>query len=145
MSQGNIIDKLLKMDIAPVTELPIGEIEIKRWSKIIGEPFIVKCRAINGARYNEIMQMSVEYDKRKGGLKGVDSSKSKMITVVEGIVSPDLKDKNLLNKFGVVTPKGLVYKMFLPGEIDRIYELVTNLCGYDETDDVETVEDEIKN
>lgn len=144
MSEGNLVDKLLKMDAAKITELPTKEIEIKRLSKILGEPFLIKCRAISGEKYTEIQKMGVSYNK-KGALKDLDIAKTKVLTLIDGIVEPNLKRKDLSEKFGAVTPKELIYKLFLAGEIDEIYGTITDLCGYEDRDDEEETDEEIKN
>lgn len=142
----NLVDKLLKMDTAKITELPTADLEIKRLSELLGEPFIVKCRAIGGERYSEIQKMGVTLSK-KGGLKDLDTAKTKVLTVIDGVVEPDLKREDLRKKFGAISPKELVYKMFLAGEIDDIYGTITDLCGYEEKDEDENEEkdEEIKN
>lgn len=141
----SLVDKLLKIDIADVTEMPTGEIEIKRLSEKIGEPFIVQCRAINGKRLGDFRKMSIDYGK-KGQLKEVDTTKIKELTLLNGIVEPNLKDDKLKTHFGVVTPDDLLYKLFLAGEIDDIYELIQNLSGYeDDEEEGVSVEEEIKN
>ncbi len=63
------------------------------------------------------------------------------MTCVEGIVEPDVKDKRLLEHFNAPTPKELLKKMLLPGEIAELHNVVNELGGYDR----EGNEDEIKN
>ena len=135
------------MDTAKITELPTAEVEIKRLSELVGEPFKVKCRAINGERYSEIQKMGVAFYK-KGGLKDLDTAKTKVLTIIDGVIEPDLKRKDLREKFGAASPKELVYKLFLAGEIDEIYGTITDLCGYEEENEDENTEEsaeEIKN
>lgn len=144
MSEGNLVDRLLKADTAKLTELPTKEIEIKRLSEILGEPFFVKCRAINGEKYSEIQKMGITYSK-KGSFKDLDFAKTKVLTIIDGVVAPDLKNKALMEKFGAFTPKDLIYKLFLAGEIDEIYGVITDLCGYEDSDDEAEADEEIKN
>ena len=129
----SLVDSLLKADIAKVTELPADEVEIKRLSKITGSRFAVKVRAINGNRYTEIQKSVLNIGSK--GKSDFDIAKAKTLTVLEGIVEPDMRDKELLKQFKAVTPKEAINKIFLPGEIDRIYKKITELCGYDDEDD----------
>lgn len=141
----SLVDSLLKADIAKVTELPADEVEIKRLSKIIGSRFAVKVRAINGNRYTEIQKSVLNIGSK--GKSDFDIAKAKTLTVLEGLVEPDMRDKELLKQFKAVTPKEAINKIFLPGEIDRIYKKITELCGYDDEDGNKSEEDveEIKN
>ena len=140
----SLVDSLLKADIAKVTELPADEVEIKRLSKITGSRFAVKVRAINGNRYTEIQKSVVNVG--KNGKSNVDMGKAIVLTTLEGIVEPDLRDKELLKQFKAVTPKEALNKIFLAGEVNKIYKKITELCGYDDEDDgnEEDIE-EIKN
>lgn len=143
MSQGNLVDKLLQMDVAEVEVMPTAEVEIKRLSEKLGVPFIVKCRAIRGDRYADIQKMGVSYS-RKGNFKDLNFAQTKALVILDGVVEPDFKNQDLLKKFTALTPKDLIYKLFLPGELDEIYSKITELCGYDNEDESET-DEEIKN
>lgn len=57
--------------------------------------------------------------------------------MIDGVVEPSLKDKTLLDHFHCVTPKELVKKLFLAGEIAELSNVVTELSGYDKTDEDE--------
>lgn len=142
----SLVDDLLKMDAATITEVPTGEIEITRLSAKIGKPFIVKCRAVNGERYSEIQKNAVDFT-RKGRVKDVNISQTRVLTILDGVVEPNLKDQSLLTHFQVATPKELLYKMFLSGELDDIKKLIEELSGYEEDDEEETTDaaEEIKN
>ena len=138
----SLVESLLKADVAKITELPEDEIEIKRLSKITGSRFAVKVRAINGTRFTEIQQNTLNIKKGKNDF---DVTKAKTLTVLEGLVEPDLRDKELLKQFSSVTPKEALNKIFLSGEIDKIYKKITELCGYEEDEDSEEDAEEIKN
>lgn len=140
----SVVDKLLKLDSASLAELPVGTIEIKRLSEKIGEPFLVECKAINGQRYNDIQKNAVRISK-KGEFQDLDTGKTKTLTVLEGIVEPNLKREDLQQHYKAATPKELLYKMFLAGEVDDIYNLILDLSGFEGNSDEESLEDEIKN
>lgn len=63
-----------------------------------------------------------------------------VLIAAEGMVEPDLKNKELQKHFGVATPKDLVEKLFLGGEIVDLADTVRLLSGYSEETD-----DDIKN
>lgn len=51
-------------------------------------------------------------------------------TLLVGIADPDLKNKDLLEKFGVVLPGDIIRKLFLAGEIADLAAQITELNGY---------------
>ena len=136
----SLIDKLLQMDNKTLTEMPKREVEIPRLTQVLGEPFKVVCQAIDGERYADIQKASIDLNK-KGGVRNINLFDMQVLTVIDGVVEPSLKESKLLNHFGGVTPKELVKKLFLAGEIAEISNVITELSGYDKT---EEDEDEVK-
>lgn len=140
---GNImslIDKLLQLDVNKVTEKPTKEFEIKRLSELAGEKILFKCQALDGETYADIQRKAIDISK-KGNIKDMKIFEMQLMTCVEGIIEPNLKDKKLLEYYGVPTPKELVKKILLPGEIADLHNVINELSGY-ETDDEE---EDIKN
>jgi len=138
----SLLDKLLQVDAGKFTERPHKEHEIERLSKLLKTKFELRLEAINPQRYAEIQRQSINLGK-KGGIKDFNIFEMQVLTLLDGIKDPDLKNKNLLDHFGAVTPKNLIAKLFLSGEITDIYNEINQLSGY-EKDDEET-NDEIKN
>lgn len=138
----NMIEKLLKADAGKLTQLPTKTIEIKRLSEELGEKFEVQLKAISHARHCEIQENAVDISK-KGDIKGIKISGMQIMTVLEGLKEPSLKDKALLDHFAAETPKELLTKLFLGGEIAEMYKQINELSGYDSDD--EAVNEEIKN
>lgn len=132
----SIINKLLAMDVKKF-EMPEKEIEIERLSKLLGEKFIVKIKAIDGETISDIQKMSISL--KKGQVNDIDMNKMKINTLIYGIVEPDLKNKELLKHFKANTVNELINKLFLAGEQDNIYNEINKLSGYDSE-----VEEEIK-
>ena len=132
----SLIDKLLQMDKAKLMELPTREVEMPRLSELTGEPFKVTCKAIDGERYADIQRSAIDLNK-KGGLRNINLYEMQVLTVIDGVVEPSLKDERLLGYFGCVTPKELVKKLFLAGEIAEISNVITELSGYDKSEDEE--------
>lgn len=134
----SLIDKLLQMDKAKLMEMPTKEIEIARLSELTGEPFKVKCKAIDGERYADIQRSAIDLNK-KGALRNINLYEMQVLTLIEGVVEPSMKDERLLGYFGVVTPKELVKKLFLAGEIAELSNVITELSGYEKTEDEEEI------
>ena len=131
----------MQMDKTKVLEKPTKEIEIKRLSELMGSPFNVKCQAIDGERYADIQRTAVDLNK-KGGLRNINLFEMQVLTVLDGVVEPSLKDKKLIEHFGCVTPKDLVKKLFLSGEIADLSNAITELSGYEK--DTDNEEEEVK-
>lgn len=134
----SLIDKLLQMDKARLMEMPTKEVEMPRLSGVLGETFNVRCKAIDGERYADIQRSAIDLNK-KGGLRNINLYEMQVLTVIDGVVEPSLKDERLLAYFGCVTPKELVKKLFLAGEIAELSNVITELSGYDKADDEEEV------
>lgn len=58
-------------------------------------------------------------------------------TLLVGIADPDLKNKDLLEKFGAVPPSDIIRKLFLAGEIADLTAQITELNGYTTQDKVD--------
>lgn len=138
----SLLDKLLQADVEKLTEKPHKKHEIKRLSAKMNTKFELELVALNPKRYAEIQRLAVELSK-KGGIKDVNMFDPKIFTLLDGIKEPNLKDKKLLDHFNVPTPKELILKLFLSGEIDDIKDEIDILSGYEK--DEEEADEEIKN
>ncbi|MBE6023433.1 MAG: hypothetical protein E7231_09400 [Cellulosilyticum sp.] len=107
-------------------------------SELTGEPFKVKCKAIDGERYADIQRSAIGLNKN-GGLRNINLYEMQVLTVIDGVVEPSLKYERLLAYFGCVIPKELVKKLFLAGEIAELSNVITELSGYDKSGDEEEV------
>ncbi len=134
----SLIDKLLQMDKARLMEMPTKEVELPRLSELTGESFKVKCKAIDGEKYADIQRSAIDLNK-KGALRNINLYEMQVLTLIEGVVEPSMKDERLLGYFGVVTPKELVKKLFLAGEIAELSNVITELSGYEKTEDEEEI------
>jgi Phage XkdN-like protein. len=138
----SLIDKLLQVDARKLTELPTKKHEVKRLSDVLKTKFDLELSAIPAQRYAEIQKNGVDFS-NKGGFKDIKVYDMQTLTLIDGIKEPSLKNPELLKHFGAVTPKELVGKLFLAGEIADIYAEIQELSGY-ETDKDEA-DEEIKN
>lgn len=111
----NTLDLLLRMD---VLEPQTAEYRVKRLSKVCGQDVIFTLRELTYSKVCEIKRMNLDD-------LGVH-------TVLAGVISPDFKNQELLQKYGAATPAELVKKMLRPGEIEDISRAIERLCGYRE-------------
>lgn len=104
----SLVDKLLALDANKYKEKQIGEVEIKRLSKMVGEPFIVKVKEVDQERLQELQAMGFD----KNGK--FDMSKSRninLLTICAGIVEPELTPE-LQKHYGAASPKELADILF---------------------------------
>lgn len=132
----NTVDKLLKLDAG---KIKIPEKTVKMTLAKLGVELEFRCIAIAPEKYSEIQEGAVTL--KKGDIKRIDMHKTKTMTIIEGC--PDIfKSKDILEHFGCPTPKELVNKLLLSGEIDDLYNEIVQLNGYEKD---EEDEEEIKN
>lgn len=67
---------------------------------------------------------------RVSDIKKMDSEQVPLHMILAGVTDPDLKNKELNEKYGAATPAELVKKLFLPGEIDDLCREIEKLSGY---------------
>lgn len=116
----SIIDLLLETDAEKLQAKHSKNYEIKRLSKVLGEKFIITCYALTHEQVEHIGEISKS------------NKDMKLNAVLEAckIEGKRFNNKELMDKFGVVTPTDLLNKLFLPGELYEIYEIINTLSGY---------------
>ena len=129
----NMVDRLLKADVVnKLAERPEKKVKMERLSKLFGFDFVITLRAIDPERYPEryadIQKMAVDFT--NGSADNIDIYQMQTQTLLAGIADPDLKNKDLLEKFGVVLPGDIIRKLFLAGEIADLTAQITELNGY---------------
>lgn len=139
----NVLDLLLGSDVGEIT-LPTTQVEITRLSAVYGKPFVLTCRALTPEKFEEVQEMAVTVKNKDVDL---DVNLLQLFVVMEGVVDeagkPMFKSKDLMAKFKASTPKELVRKILLSGEISHVYGTISNLSGFGD-DSVKTV-DAVKN
>ena len=131
----NIIDKLMKID-AGTLETP--KAIHKMYVKKIGEELEFEIEAINAEKATEIQQKAIKIE--NGNVSDIDVYKTKVLTIMEGC--PMFKDKALREHFKAPTPKELINKLLLKGEVDDLVDAINNLSDFKK---IEETEDEIIN
>lgn len=126
----NVLDLLLGSDIGDI-KLPTKQVEIKRLSEVFGAPFVVTCKALTPDKYEEVQDMALEISGKEVDL---DVNLLQLFVVLEGVCDatemPMFKNKDLLTKFKAQTPKELVRKILLSGEIASLYGTISELSGF---------------
>lgn len=139
----NIVERMLEVESGNFANIETEKLEIKRLSKVIGEPFIVECQMVPGRRYQEILRTAQD---KNGNLRPDKTYDANLILVTAGVVSPDLKDEKLQKHFGVASPKDLAEKLFNGGEVTKIANAIAKISGFGSgDDDAEDTDEEIKN
>ena len=110
---SNKMDLLLKVDKSKLVR-PTQEVEIKRLSEILGEPFTVMCQALTADEFKE--------------LENTKTANEDM--VIKGVKDPDFTNQQVIEYYGAVTATEAVNTIFLPGEITSLVKVITNLSGF---------------
>ena len=131
----NIIDKLMKID-AGTLETP--KAVHKMFVTKVGEVLDFEIQAINAEKATEIQQKAIKIE--NGSVSDIDVYKTKVLTIMEGC--PMFKDKALREHFKAPTPKELINKLLLKGEVEDLVDAINNLSDLKK---IEKAEDEIKN
>ena len=126
----NIVDILLGSDVEKI-KLPTKPFEIKRLSELYGSPFCVTLQAVSANKWEELQDMALKVD---GKDVDVDTNLLQLFVVLESVLDDNgnqfFKNMDLVKHFGCVTPKDLVKKLLLSGEIVNIYSEVAELSGF---------------
>jgi hypothetical protein len=127
---NNILDMLLKADITKIIK-PTRQLEINRLSENLGFQVVFTIEGLTASENEEIQEFAINVTKR-GDVEDFDLGEVQIMTVLKGVKEPNFKDKSLCEKFGAVTPKELIQKMLLPGEVSKLYQEISDLAGYGE-------------
>jgi len=136
----SLVDKLMAIDKGKFAEGQTGELQAKRLSEILGEPVMIKVKALSGDQYTDITTRLVD---KRGNADFSKSYDVNALLVVEGVVEPSLKDKDLQAHFGAATPKELAKLLFPGGELTDVANKITELSGFAQSD--KDVEEDVKN
>lgn len=135
---GNLVDELLKADSKKAGELKKGTYASKKLAEILGKEgkVDIAIREIPSRRINDIS--AYQYD-RKGNMDYSKNYDAKIITCIEGIIEPNLRDKELQEHFSCKSANELCEKLF-GFEVNYISDEIVGLSGMKED-----TEEEIKN
>ena len=136
----SLVDKLMSVDKDTFVKEETAEIKARHMSKLLGEETYIKVKGVSSDRFMEITSLMIGADGKRDFSKSLDSA---ALLAVEGIVEPNLKNKDLQEHFGAVTPKELAKILFKGSELTKITEKITELSGF--SDDEDEAVEEIKN
>ena len=63
-------------------------------------------------------------------IKGRKNEDIPLSVILEGVVSPDLKNADLMKKYKAATPIDMLKELLLPGEIEDLSREIETLSGY---------------
>lgn len=126
----NTIEKLLKIDAGKL-KMPEKDVTMKL-KKLDDEEFIFPCNAVDPEIVSELQENAIEFS--DGELEKIKVYHTKVMTIVEGCPSV-FKNKEVMAHFGAPTPKELVKKLLLAGEMDKLNDEINKLGGYDKKKD----------
>ena len=111
---SKFLDMMLKPEVPNVQkELPRAKYEVKRLSRLAGEPVVLELQGLPYGKAQELREVGDDQE---------------VLILLAGC--PELKDEALKAKFGGVTPAETVKAMLLPGEIADLSRTVERLSGY---------------
>lgn len=100
--------------------MPEKDVKIKRLSKECGKDVLFRLRALDYNRVTEIKS-------------NISDNDMNIHIILAGVVSPNLKSNELLEKYNAATPAELFKcdkPLLLPGEIEDISREIEKLSGY---------------
>lgn len=111
---SKFLDMMLRPEIPSVQkELPRAKYEVKRLSRLAGEPVTLELYGLPYHKAQELKETETDQE---------------VLVLLAGC--PELRDQAFANKFGGVTPSETVKAMLLPGEIADLSRAVERLTGY---------------
>ena len=125
---NNLVEALLAADAGKITAKATEDFEVKRLSKLIGEPFILHLRKISPRRMTELQENAVKYDSR-GKVVGRDTYGMGLALLCDGITNKDFDNREVLKHYGVATRKELFELLFNVAEMGEISTHISELCG----------------
>lgn len=139
---ANAIDLLLNANVEDF-ERPSKIVEIPRLSKILGDKFELKLKALSINKINKLRMECVNQT-----TKEVDIPKLQMKMLTEGALDTEnetyfFKNKNIQKAYKVPNAEELINKILVMGEVDFLYDEIDSLS--DLSEDIEEIEEEVKN
>lgn len=135
---NNIIDQLLGFNTEKIV-VPKKDFTI-RLRKLDNTEFTFPLVAINAEKMAKIKEDGMDMSaKNKKVTMKTALYQTQVMTIIEGCPKV-FKNDSIIKKFGANTPKELVGKLFLSGEIDKMVDEIESLSGFDDDEsDVEKV------
>lgn len=131
------LDLLLAKDIKEF-KVKTKMVEIERLTEVMGKPFIVGLKPLSIQHEEEFQQrfFKVEYDQDMNPEFINKSFELKLNVLVEAVYLDDVqlfKKLDVMKMFNAKTPTQLIEKMLTRGEITKLYDQYSELCGFNKT------------
>lgn len=126
MSEKDLIneEEILRKLVGAKDDIPKKTVLVKR----IDVPFTF--RALKSSEIFQIRERCTYKNERKGTEKFNDEDFLALL-ISTATISPDLKNKKLLEAYSAITPEEVIKKMLLPGELIELADIILNLSGWD--------------
>ena len=118
----SIFDKMMEKNPDILAEKEQAKMEVKRLTKVFGEPFIVTCTPIS--------QKQLAYVAENANT--VQEQRVLFIQECCRVEGKKFTDKAFLEWTGCLKGEDVIRKMFRTGEISKLYEKISELSGYGE-------------
>jgi Trk K+ transport system NAD-binding subunit len=137
---ATITDMLLKANVDNVFELKTSTYKSKRLAELLGSdtPIEITISEIPQRKGMDIIQRQID---KNGNIDFSKSFDTQLFLIVESVVDPDLRDKDLQSKFKCRTPKELAEVMF-GREVNELSQLIMSFSGLS---DDEKEDEQVKN
>lgn len=129
----NAVEKLLSFDSGKLS-VPTRTV-VLNLKKLDNEPFEFTIQAIDPEIMSELQDSMLEMDAKSKKMRMSGSFNLSAMTIVEGCPSV-FKNKDLQKHFGAATPKELVKRLLVAGEISDLKDEIEQLSGYETEEDV---------
>lgn len=134
----NLVERLLAVDKKEFDKIEKKEIPSKQLSKLVGAGAKVTIKAVDGDLFSGLSASGLD---ESGEVDYSKAFSTNAKIAAEGIVDPDLRNKELLKHLGVAIPPDAAKKIF-KGEVNKIATEIAKLSGFN---DEETTDKEVKN
>lgn len=132
----NILQTLLAIDAKEI-EMPKGT--HKMFCRKLKKELEFEIQAIDPEKVSKIQEDAL--DLTQGEIDAIDTYALKVFTIIEGCTI--FRNAELMQHFEAHTPKELVKKILLSGEMDSLNNAINDLNGFEKDD--KKVKKEIKN
>jgi len=116
----SIFTKMMETDFQKLAEKEQAKMEVKRLSKMFGEPFVVLCKPIS--------QKQIVYVAENA--KTLQDEKVLFILECCSVEGKKFNDESFLQWTGTLKGEDAIRAMFHTGEIAGLYDKISTLSGY---------------
>lgn len=117
------------------------EVEVSIPGRLAGYTFKVK--PVTSKQFYKYQQIATTVIPGKNKDVKFNTGRFQELIIINHVTYPNFKDASLLANAGVNTPEEYLNKFFLAGELTNLSEKISEISGFQETD--QELEDEVKN